>query len=193
MVRRGTVADADTAALLHAAEIREGFLATLGPGFLTLLYRRLVRDPRSFLVVADQCDGIDGIAGFAAATEDLGRLYRTFLWHDGGRAVACAAPRLIRCASRVRETLRYRDSGERGAGAEVVSVAVTSRCHGRGIGRALVEETKTELARRGVGAARVVAARDNEAALALYRACGFRVASEMQVHRGTTSVVLVWP
>jgi ribosomal protein S18 acetylase RimI-like enzyme len=43
-----------------------------------------------------------------------------------------------------------------------------------------------------VTAARVVAGADNEAALGLYRACGFRTAATVQVHRGTASEVLTW-
>jgi ribosomal protein S18 acetylase RimI-like enzyme len=60
------------------------------------------------------------------------------------------------------------------------------------VGRALVEAITTEFARRGVTAARVVAGAQNEAALGLYRACGFRHAATAEVHRGTASQVLTW-
>lgn len=188
-VRTGTTGDARTAARLHGVEIEEGFLASLGPGCLTVLYRRVVRHPGSFLLVAEDREGV---AGMAAATEDLGGLYRTFAWRDGVKVAARCGARLVRALPKVAETLRY-PSGDGAAAAELLSVVVSRRCRGQGVGRALVHEVQRELTRRGAAATRVVTGEGNEAALALYVRCGFRAARRMEVHRGTPSVVLVWP
>ena len=189
-VRPARTGDAPAAAALHASEISEGFLPTLGPAFLRRLYRRLVLDPSSFVVVAD--DG-GRVVGFAAAAEDLGRVYRSFAVRDGVVAGVAAAPRLVKGWRKVRETLRYPAATGSLPAAEVLSVAVAPEARGRGVGRALLAEVLAEFARRGVDGARVVTAATNDPAQALYRAAGFREAERLEVHAGTASTVLTWP
>ena len=189
IVRPGTDADADAAARLHATGIQEGFLSSLGPRFLTLLYRRMVRDGRSFLLVAEE-DGV--VVGYAGATENLSHLYRQFLRHEGVVAALVAAPRLFRAWRPALETLRYPSGGQDLPDAELLAIAVSPECRGRGVGRALVTAVNEELTRRGVTNARVVVAATNAAALQLYKASGFRPSTSIEVHARTTSEVLTW-
>ena len=189
IVRPGTKADARDAARLHADQIGEGFLSSLGLRFLTLLYRRIVAWPRSFLLVAEEGGAV---VGQAAATEHVGGLYRQFLLRDGLVAGALAAPRLLRRWRSTLETLRYPSGEEELPPAELLAVAVDSEWRGRGIGRALVLAANEELARRGVPNARVVVAASNAPALALYRSSGFQPSASIQVHAETRSEVLTW-
>jgi ribosomal protein S18 acetylase RimI-like enzyme len=189
VVRAGSERDAQVAARLHADEITEGFLSSLGPLFLELLYRRVVRSGDSFLLVAEQGDGI---VGHAAATEDVPRLYREFLRHEGVAAGVVAAPRLLRRWRSVLETLRYPAVQGHLPKAELLAVAVSSRSRGRGVGRALVTGANQELLRRGVRDARVVVATANTAALRLYMSSGFCPAAEIHVHPDRPSQVLTW-
>lgn len=182
--------DIHAVADLHATLIAEGFLPTLGPRFLARLYRRMVRSPQSFVFVAET---YGQVSGFAAATENVSALYRSFLLRDGVVSGLRAAPRLVMSWRRVLETLRYPTGGDGLPRAEVLAVAVSPAVQGQGVGRALVETVMVELGRRGVGSARVVAAAGNGPALGLYRACGFEPARRLQVHQGTTSEVLTWP
>ena len=177
------------AARLHSEQIGEGFLSSLGPRFLARLYRRVVRWPRSFLLVAEE-DGV--VVGHAAATEDVGQLYRQFLRHDGLVAGVVAAPRLLLRWRTALETLRYPGGHDDLPPAELLAVAVSSDFRGRGIGKALVTAANDELARRGVGDARVVVAAHNQPALALYRSSGYRPAATTRVHASTASEVLTW-
>ena len=189
-VRMAHDAEAAPAAGLHAQRITEGFLPTLGAAFLTRLYRRIERDPGSFLVVALEDDRV---VGMCACTEDLGALYRAFVVRDGVVAGLRSAPRIIRSLPRVIETLRYPGAEDAAAlpEAEVLAVAVDSARSGRGIGRAVVEAALAEFDRRGTEQVKVVAGGDNDAALGLYRATGFVDAARLEVHAGTESVVLV--
>jgi ribosomal protein S18 acetylase RimI-like enzyme len=191
-VRPGTEADARVAAALHASEISEGFLPSLGRPFLARLYCRIVREPGSFLLVAH--DG-DAIVGFVAGSERVRDLYRSFLLHDGAAATLAALPRVARSWRRVLETLRYPAGGhERDLpAAELLSIAVAPAARGHGAGRQLVVALTAEFARRGVAAVRVVVGADNEAAIGLYESCGFTRAARTEVHRGTPSQVLTWP
>lgn len=189
IIRAGIDDDAGCAARLHADQITEGFLSSLGPPFLTLLYRRVIRWPRSFLLVAAEGEAV---VGHAAATEDVGGLYRQFLIHDGVHAAAVAAPKLVRQWRTAMETLRYPSGHDDLPSAELLAVAVASEFRGRGIGRQLVTATNEELCRRGVRDARVVVAPTNLPAIALYRSSGFRSAAKIEVHADARSEVLTW-
>jgi ribosomal protein S18 acetylase RimI-like enzyme len=179
-------------AALHAEHLPEGFLVALGPRFLRRLYARAARSPRAFVLVAEDDEGVHG---FLAVAEDTGRFYRDFLVRDGIAAGLAAAPNVARAPRRVWETLRY----GMGAGggelprAEVLAIAVDARARGRGLGRELLAAGVEELGRRGVRAARVVTALDNEAGLRMYEVAGFRRHSRIEVHAGVSQQVLVWP
>lgn len=189
VLRTGTEEDAGVAADLHAGQINEGFLAFLGPRFLRLLYRRIVRAPGSFLLVAEY-DG--GPLGFLAGSVDVAGLYRAFLWRDGAAAGAAAAGRLLRSWRRVVETLRH-GGGATGPGAELLAVAVAPAARGRGVGSLLVSGFLAEIERRGQYAAHVVVAAHNDTAVALYRRSGFDTVERFELHSGTASLLMRWP
>lgn len=189
ITRLANPTDAARLAALHATRISEGFLPTLGPRFLTRLYRRLILDPDSFAIVADE--GGD-VVGFAAAASDIGALYRSFLLRDGVVASIGAAPALLRSWRRVIETLRYPEGSADLPDAEILSVAVDATAGGRGVGTKVVTEALSRLRDSGVSSAKVVVGADNETALAMYRRCGFENATRIEVHGGRASEVLVW-
>lgn len=188
-VRPGTANDVRRIAELHATRITEGFLPTLGRPFLERLYRRILVSPDAFVLVAAQGEEV---VGFAAGALDLGALYKRFVLRDGLIAGLRSAPRILRSTRRVIETLRYPASTEHLPEAEILAVAVDPAAGGRGIGRELVNAAKDELLARGVHSAKVVAGAENEAALRLYRGCGFAPRVRLTVHEGITSEVLVW-
>lgn len=190
-VRFARPADAEAIAALHATRISEGFLPTLGPRFLTRLYRRITRSSRAFAVVAT--DDAGAVVGFAAAATDLGALYREFVLRDGVVAGALAAPRLVRSWRKVVETLRYPAASGDLPDAEVLAVAVAPAAAGAGLGARLVAAATDELVRRGIPTVKVVTGADNVAALRLYERCGFAAREQVAVHEGVASEVLVWP
>jgi ribosomal protein S18 acetylase RimI-like enzyme len=186
VLRPGTAADAAAAATLHAGQIREGFLASLGPSFLGRLYRRVPRVPGSFLLVLE----VEGrIVGFLAGSVDVGALYREFLIRDGAFVVIGCAWRLVRSPRHVFETLRHGTSEDRGE-PELLAVAVDPEARGLGGGRVLVEGFLTEIARKGRSTAHVVVASGNDRAIALYRRTGFAVVGRFELHRGSESLLM---
>jgi len=196
-LRFATVADADAVAALHAERIAEGFLVTLGAPFLRRLYRRIVRSPRAFVLVADApTRGAEPrrLCGFIAVADDTGALYREFLFRDGVTAAVAALGGVARAPFAVWETLRYglRGGGE-ATGAEVLSTAVAADCGRRGVGTRLVQTALDELRRRGAASARVVTAVGNVGALKAYERGGFRADGIDEVHRGVPQQLLVWP
>jgi ribosomal protein S18 acetylase RimI-like enzyme len=192
-VRLAAEGDADRLAELHASRIRDGFLASLGRGFLARLYRRIVASDGAFAFVAAEAPS-SRVIGFTAAAVDTGTLYREFAVHDGWKVGLTVLPHAARSWRRIVETLRYPSSTAAGElpKAEILAVAVDASVGGRGVGRRVVDAAMGELAARGVDAVKVVAGSDNAAALRLYEKCGFVPRARIEVHRGTPSEVLVW-
>jgi ribosomal protein S18 acetylase RimI-like enzyme len=188
LLRPGTEGDAAAAAALHAGQINEGFLAVLGPGFLSRLYRRVVRAPSSFLLIVE--DGTTTV-GFLAGSTDVAGLYKSFLLRDGASAALGCAGRLLRSWRRVMETLRH-GTGDGAVGAELLAVAVQPAVRGRGVGTLLVHGFLAEIARRGQDAAHVVVGADNQTAIALYGQAGFTTGERFELHQGTQSLLMQW-
>jgi ribosomal protein S18 acetylase RimI-like enzyme len=193
-IRLATADDAVAVAALHARAIHEGFLATLGPRFLTRLYRRMVRSEVAFVLVAPGADH-GAPDGFVAVAHDTGRFYRDFLRHDAVPAALAAAPRVLRAPRHVWETLRYGTGGEAAdmPEAEILAVAVAEHAQGRGVGGALVARALATLHQHGIDTAHVVTAVGNEPALHMYERAGFRRYRRTEVHRGVPQEALVWP
>jgi ribosomal protein S18 acetylase RimI-like enzyme len=181
----------DTVAALHVQGISEGFLSLLGTGFLQLLYRRIIRHPEAFLLVADDQGAT---VGFIAGSTDIRRLYRSFLWRDGVVAAIRSLCPLVRGWRRVLETVRHGSAGGRGMtrGAELLSVAVDPAQQDRGAGRLLVASFLEEAADRGCQFAHVVVGADNARAIALYERAGFVTTERFELHPGTESLLMLW-
>ena len=188
----GSLHEADAAARLHVHQLRDSHLASLGEGFLRVLYRRIVRDPESTLLVARRSGDV---VGFIAGTTGTRRLYREFLRHDAVRAGAVAVPGLLRHPRATLETLRYRVSAGSTVvlpDAELLALAVHPSARRSGAGARLVTTLQEDFVERGVTTCRVTVAADNAAAIALYLRCGFVRADLIEVHPGRRSEVLVW-
>jgi ribosomal protein S18 acetylase RimI-like enzyme len=192
-IRAAVPDDLAAVAALHADRIGEGFLSSLGPGFLRRLYRRVLESPDGFVLVATPAASAAGpVLGFVAGVGSVGALYRRFLLRDGIVAGVRAAPKLVRAVPRVVETLRYPAATDDLPAAEILAVAVAVDAAGAGLGRGLVGAATDAFTARGVTAAKVVTTTDNAAAVAMYRACGFASRAAVEVHAGRASEVLVW-
>jgi len=194
VARRAHVGDAVAIATLHRNGLPDSFLASLGMGFLTRLYRRVVRFEGSFVLVTGPADSPDG---FVAVAEHTGSLYRSFLVRDGLAAGVRAMPTVLRAPVRTWETFRY---GARPPGpaaqaepvAEILAVAVAASSRGRGLGTALITSALAEVQARGVRRVHVVTAADNVPAIAMYESAGFGPHATVEVHAGVEQVVLTW-
>jgi len=182
----------DFAALagLHSSQIDSGFLPSLGPRFMRVLYRALLEWPDAAVFVVDD---ESGPVGFVAGVTDVGAFYRFFARRYGLRAGLAALPRLLR-PSTVRgawESLRYgSDDGD--IAAELLSMAVAPRVRGRGLSGELGLAFLQNLESRGCAAVRVVVGTGNRTAIGAYEKMGFRLAGQTEVHSGESSEVLVW-
>jgi ribosomal protein S18 acetylase RimI-like enzyme len=188
--------DVAAVAALHGSLLPGSFLSTLGVTFLGLLYRRVLRQPGSLLLVASS----DGrVVGFIAGTEDTFGLYRSFLRHDGLPATAATARGVLRHPSaglRIAETVRYgRTASVPGVElprAELLSMGVVPEARGKGLASSLVTALQDRWRGAGVFRARVVVSLDNGAAIATYERAGFAPVGRLDVHGDRASQVMVW-
>jgi glycosyltransferase involved in cell wall biosynthesis len=194
VVRPARSGDAAAMARLHAEELPDAFLPTVGHRFLTRLYRALVADPQAVALVAES---VDGVVGFAAGVASVGGFYRRFARRPGLSAALAAAPRLARPSvlRRLLETVRYPEqaTGQPSSlpDAELLSIAVAPSCRTGGTGRALADGVLQGLAERGAAEVKVVVGAANGGANRFYERVGFRPAGQLSVHQGTPSNVWI--
>lgn len=182
--------DIPAVARLHKDLIATGFLSSLGPRFLRVLYEAILEDPASALYVVRDSETA---MGFIAGTGDTGAFYRRFASRHFLAAVWALLPTLLRPSvwRRIYESLRY-GGGESSVPAELLSMAVAPAARRRGLGRRLVETLLEWVERCGIARVKVVVGADNETAVAFYRNCGFGDAVEVNVHGTDKSWELVW-
>ena len=189
-IRTATPGDARALAKLHTSEIKTGFLPSLGPGFMTILYKALIGWKGAVTLVVDHGGGP---VAFTVGVEDVGAFYSYFYKVHGWRVVLAALPRLIRPTNlrRAWETFRYgQDQVE--VPAELLSMVVAPRARGRGLSVMLGVRLLDDLMQRGVPAVKVTVGSENQTALGAYRKMGFMDTERIQVHAGESSEVLVW-
>lgn len=176
-------ADAPRVAQLHIQGVDTGFISSLGPSFVTALYRTIAKSPHSLGWVALQ-DG--DVVGFVAFSSHLGRLYRSVLLTGGARLLGAATGRLFswQRLKRVAETLMYPKRNPKMSlpQAELLAVAVTSSARGQGVGRQLVQRGLQQCHEQGIPALKVCVGPNREPANRLYESCGFHFNCELEHH-----------
>ena len=188
--------DLHRVAQLHAANIDQGFLSTLGPRFLSLIYQAIDECPEACLLLAREGDQV---VGFVAGTLNMGPVYRQLRRHWLALGLSLAPSLLIpRRLWRILEILRY----SRGGGGEVTAVptlpaaellgiAVDPACRGRGIAEDLYAGLKLFFATRGLGEFKIIVGAPLAPAHRFYRRLGAVPVAEIEVHRGAASTVYV--
>jgi len=171
MVRRAEPADCAAAAVLHANELPGEFLSSLGVRFLTVLYRGINAHPDGFVLVAERDGGVvgfvSGATNSAAVSKAVMRRHRlTLAFWAGGRVLV--HPRLL---CHVFAAMSHRDDDYAGK-AELLSIAVSSRVQGAGVGQALLAAFKDEMRRRGVAFFHLIVDERNARAQTFYKRNG---------------------
>ncbi len=175
--------DAPAVARLHIEAIDTGFISSLGPSFVTALYRAIARSPHSLGWVALQGGEV---IGFVAFSSHLGRLYRSVLLTGGARLLGAAAGRLLswQRIKHVTETLMYPQRHPQTSlpQAELLAVAVSSQAQRQGVGRQLVQRGLQQCQEEGITGLKVCVGPHREPANRLYESCGFQFHGELEHH-----------
>lgn len=179
-------------AQLHLRSLDQGFLGTLGEGFLALMYEAIDRAEGTVLLVAE--DG-GQVQGFITGGTGMGSIYRTML-RSPVRLGLALAPALLRPAKvrRILEILRYSREAALPGGlpeAELLSLAVAPEWRGTAVAEGLYRRLVEDFRRRGVGAFRITVGETLAPAHRFYQRMGATVAGEVEVHGGEISKLYV--
>ena len=178
-------------AALHAANIDQGFLATLGVSFLALMYRAIDEATDSVLLVEEQRGRV---VGFVSGGLGMGPIYRRMLRRPV-RLGAALLPSLLhpRRLKRILEILRYGGSGDVVGmpRAELLSIAVDPVARGTGVAERLYRRLQAHFAESGVIAFRITVGDSLAAAHRYYQRMGAEAVGRIEVHKGEGSVVYV--
>lgn len=184
-------ADYRAVARLHIDNLDQSFLATLGTGFLSELYRAMDRANDCALIIERNRAG--QITGFVTGGQSMGPIYKAMLprcliwgWGLGLRLLSPAR------MGRVIDILRYDGvDGFSDIPAELFSIAVDPSGRGQGVAPRLYNALVAFFTTRGIDRFRIIVGGDLAAAHGFYLKMGAEVAGEITLHAGEVSTVYI--
>ena len=184
--------DYRTVASLHCDNINQGFLATLGAPFLTLLYEAIDKDSESVLLV----ERVDRrVVGFVTGTRGLGRIYKQLLLKP--LRLIYSLKSCILSPSKVYkilEVLLISKGTNISAGLpkqELLSIVVNPAYQGGSHANNLFKALCSHFRAEGAKSFRIVVGSNLDRAHAFYTKMGSIPVEEIQVHKGADSIVYV--
>lgn len=176
-VRAMALADVDAVVQIHSTALPDYFLTSLGPKFLALYYREVVRSRLGISLVFVR-DG--GVVGFVTGELRPGTFYRQLFlrrWFAFGFYALGAVMRRPRILPRIVRELGHRVEAPRGEDvARLASLAVLPKVAGRGYGLALIAAGIDHARRCGATSIRLEVKRENQTLIGAYQRMGFKVA-----------------
>lgn len=175
-------------ARLHVQNLDQSFLATLGEGFLTELYRAMDKADDCTLIV----ERIDGdVVGFVTGGRAMGPIYkamipRVLIW-GWGLSLRLLSPKRLK---RVLDILRY-DGGDGFADipAELFSIAVAPSARGKGVAPRLYARLIEHFTQQDIPAFRIIVGGDLAPAHGFYKKMGAILVGDIALHAGEVSKV----
>ncbi|MEU4563314.1 GNAT family N-acetyltransferase [Actinoplanes sp. NPDC023936] len=180
-------------ARLHAAEVPDGFLSSLGEPVLRLLYRHVAGSRLGVVLLAESVDTGRPL-GYICGAIDTSALFAEFARRRWASAVPLLVPRLMHPARarRMLETLAYPGSSDPGLPrAEILNFVVTPAMRGRGVAALLFEDLMGWFRQHGVPAVKVVTGERQERAQGFYEKSGSVLHGHTAIHRGVQSRIYV--
>jgi len=177
---------------LHAASIDQGFLSSLGPRFLTVLYRAIDRSPSAVLIVEQ--NGTD-VIGFVSGGSGMGPIYRQML-RDWPALIVALAPAILRPRKVLGILEILRRGGSRGGAGdlpawELFSIAVAPSARGSGAAERLYRALCSRFLDQGIPAFRIVVGDSLGRAKRFYTRVGAVPAATIRLHGDATSTIYV--
>lgn len=185
LVRPMQALDIEPVVDVHLDAFPGFFLTFLGPRFLGLLYGEAVA-LGEIAFVAEQ-DG--AVVGFVMGSAIPGRFFKKLLKRKPLAFALAAAPAVLRqprSALRIVRALAKPSEAAKPEGTStLLSIGVSPKARGRGVGRSLALAFLREARARGARRVDLTTDKlDNEGANAFYRRLGFVVASELTTPEG---------
>mgnify|MGYP003670049001 CR=1 FL=1 len=177
--------------LLHANNIGEGFLSSLGPQFLALLYRAIDECEKAVLFT----HRVDGrIVGFVSGSEGMRPIYVQLLKHTPS-LIGALLPVLF-SFSKIRKVFELvffkkevKADGIQAIHAELLSIAVDPEYRGQGIAQKLYGRLRDYFSSKHMQGFLIVVGSQLDAAHRFYIGSGAKPIGTVQLHAGESSVL----
>lgn len=185
-VRRMLEQDIDSVVRLHTESFPGFFLSSLGPGFLRLVYRAILKDANGIALVAERLDAIVGFAcGSSASQGFYWRLVKRQWWEFGWaatRVLVCRPSKIRHFVGAIRARVVPRDTAP---AAELMSLATSPGAQRQGIGKDLVIHFLYAARRSGASRVTLTTGRQgNDQVNSFYRQLGFTLANSFLTNTG---------
>jgi ribosomal protein S18 acetylase RimI-like enzyme len=175
-IRSMRSSDVESVVAIHLEAFQGFFLSELGERFLRELYVGILQDPSGIAFVYEK-DGI--LVGFVAGSASPSGFYRRLLvkrwWRFGLASMGAVLrqpgiiPRLLRAFNTPNNPMPSEDCGT------LMSIAVSPKIQGQGIGKELVKVFINESRQRGLKAVNLTTDKvNNDAVNKFYQRFGFR-------------------
>lgn len=179
-------------AQLHCDQINQGFLATLGPSFLTLLYDAIDKNKSSVLITKK----VDGeIIGFISGGTSLGPIYKQLLHRPFSLFLV-----LISCFFSISKLMKITEIlliGKKNPiltelpQNELFTLAVDPLFQGNGYADDLFQALCNYFKEVNVKNFKIIVGSDLSRAHSFYLKMGCMVVGEIEVHKGKKSMVYI--
>ncbi|MEV6300071.1 GNAT family N-acetyltransferase [Actinoplanes sp. NPDC051861] len=190
-----TRAQVAAVAHLHATEVPDGFLSSLGEPVLRLLYRHLATSRLGVLYVAEAVPTGEPL-GYICGSPDTSALFKEFVTRRWPLAVPLLIPRMLnpRRAFRLLETVLYPTGPAHGLPrAEIINFVVVPSLRGRGVAGKLFTHLMHWFSEHGESTVKVVTGEQQQRAHGFYEKSGAVLRGRTSIHRGARSRVYVYP
>ena len=176
---------------LHARNLDQGFLSTLGPKFLFLMYQAIDECEASVLIVENDPSGVS--MGFVTGAEGMRPIFRQMLKRLPVLIVALL-PSLLNPIKvwRILEILLHSKHSKEIKNLppyELLSIAVDPYYRGQGVSERLYSGLVSHCHSRGIHSFRIIVGENLHPAHRFYRRMGAHVVGDVQVHGGQNSLV----
>lgn len=175
---------------LHVGNIDQGFLATLGVSFVSLMYRAIDEARDSVLLVEERDDRV---VGFVSGGIGMAPIYKRMLRYPFRLAI-CLLPSVLRPGRilSIMEILRYSKGKDQQADlpkAELLSMAVSSAYRGQQVAERLFRRLVDHFKASGVPAFKITVGEALAPAHRFYQRMGAAPAAKVEVHDGKSSTI----
>lgn len=165
---------------VHIDAFPNFFLTSLGAGFLKTYYRAYLDNTDALLICAKENGAVIGFAATAVFSQGFNKQLIMRNWSSflvqGVKLMLIRPKALLHLLKNMEKTNNGKDEDvkETADYAELYSIAVASGVQGKGVGRALMLETESELKRRSIVKLSLTTDSDNNhKTLAFYNSAGF--------------------
>lgn len=177
---------------LHASCIDQGFLSSLGPRFLTVLYRAIDRSDAAVLFVETYGTGV---IGFVSGGRGMGPIYRQML-RDWPALIRALVPVIVQPRKILGILEILRRGGGRGRDTdlpdwELFSITVAPSARGSGTAERLYHTLCANFRDQGVAAFRIVVGDSLEPAKRFYARVGATAIDTVRMHGDAPSTIYV--